>query len=81
MKRKLETKRTRKEHRYSRYQIVEVFGALTFWDDHHREERHQGREQHAKDENYESRTFKVTELGSCDLAVDLRQALFTTHCQ
>jgi len=81
MKRKLETKRTRKEHRYSRYQVVEVLSALTVWDDHHREERHQGREQRAKDENYESRAFEVTELGGGNFPVDLSQAFLTTHCE
>ena len=79
MKRKLETKRTRKEHRYSRYQVVEVLSALTVWDDHHREERHQGREQQAVDKNHQSGFFQVLQLGMFDLTIYLGESLFTAH--
>src|SRR5438093_12190248 len=79
MEGKLETKGASQEHRDSRYQVVKVLTALAIWDYHHGEERYQRREQHVKDENYQTSTFEIAQLGGSDLPVDLRQALLTAH--
>src|SRR5438132_12142963 len=81
MEGKLETKGASQEHRDSRYQIVKVLTALAIWADHHGQERYQRREQHAKNENYQTSPFEIAQLGGSDLPVDLRHALLTAHCE
>src|SRR5262249_34765157 len=51
------------------------------WNDHHREERNQRREDHAVNENDQPGLFQVDQLRAFDFAIDLRERLFAAHCQ
>ena len=73
--------RAGEKHRQPADEIVEILGALGVRDNHHGEERDQRGEQHAVNEDHESGSLQILELGISDLAIDLRQALLAAHGQ
>src|ERR1700757_5298307 len=60
-------------------EISEVLRADAIGNHHHREERHEGSEEQAVDENYQPGLLKILQLGMLDFAVDLRQSFFAAH--
>ena len=73
--------RSNQVHGDSANEVAEILGPDFIRNDHHSKKRHQGGEQQAVDENYQTGFFQVLKLGMSDLAIDLGQGFLTAHGQ
>ena len=73
--------RTDEKHGNSADEVAEIVRPDVIRNNHHREKRHQRREQKTVDEDHQASLLQVFQLGMRDLAVHLGQGFFSAHGQ